>query len=409
MYGGPSSVDLFDPKPELDRHHGRRMEGKGQVDPFFGSPGPLMRSPYRFARHGRCGAWVSDRLPALASWVDEIAFIKSCRAESNNHAPALYQMNTGLTRMGFPSVGSWTTYGLGSENQNVPGFVVMHDWRGAAAGAPGLWGNGFLPADYQGTTFRTTGKPILNLERADGVPASAQRAQLSLLRSLNREHLDRHPGESELQSRIESFELAYRMQKDAPELTDLSAESPKTWTRYGLDSGITAPFGAQLLLARRMVERGVRFIQVYSGGPTADWDAHAALRKNHDARCLETDLSIAALLSDLKERGLLSSTLVVWGGEFGRLPISQKTHGRDHNPHGFTMWMAGGGVKGGVSYGETDELGYRASENPVSVPDLHATVLHLMGLDHRRLTYRHNGRDFRLTDTSGEVIRPILA
>lgn len=409
MYGGPSGIDLFDPKPELNRSHGKRLEGKGAIDAFFGNPGPLMKSPYPFKQYGKSGAWVSDVCPTLAHCVDDIAFIKSCRADSNNHVPALYQMNTGMTRVGYPSTGSWVTYGLGSEDRNLPGFVVMYDRRGVPVGGPSLWGSAFLPGAYQGTPLRPTGSPLLNLERPGGMSEEAQRSQLDLMAELNEEHQRLHPQDRGLNSRIASFELAYRMQLEAPEVTDLSGESAETRRLYGMEEEKTRHFGTQLLLARRMAERGVRFIQVYSGGPGGDWDAHSKLASNHRERCAETDVPVAGLLTDLKRRGLLDSTLVVWGGEFGRLPVSQSGGGRDHNPHGFLTWMAGGGVKGGISYGETDEVGYKAVADPVSVHDLHATILHQMGIDHTRLTYPHDGREVRLTDVSGRVIEKILA
>lgn len=411
MYGGPSAVDLFDYKPELDRHDGRVLDWKGKIDTFNPNPGPLMKTPYKFQRHGQSGAWVSEKFPALARCVDDIAFIKSCYCESNNHAPALFQMNTGMIRVGFPSIGSWLNYGLGTENRDLPGFVVMYDPRGGPIGGPQNWGAGFLPSAFQGTPLRAAGSPLLDLERQRGMTQDQQRAQLDLLRQLNEEHLRVHPGEADLAARIESFELAFRMQMTAPEAVDVSKESEETRRLYGLDRDVTRYFGTQLLIARRLVERGVRFVQVYSGGghQQDSWDAHYGLKVNHDLHCAETDVPMAGLLTDLKRRGLLEQTLVVWGGEFGRMPMSQGGVGRDHNPEGFLMWMAGGGVKGGVSHGETDEVGYRAERDRVSVHDLHATILHLMGIDHTRLTYRHQGRDFRLTDVYGEVVRGILA
>ncbi|GMU91887.1 MAG: hypothetical protein AMXMBFR4_09450 [Candidatus Hydrogenedentota bacterium] len=411
MYGGPSAVDLFDRKPDLDKFHGKMLDWKGELNLFSPNPGPLMRSPYAFKQYGQCGAWVSEKYSALAQCVDDIAFIKSCYCESNNHAPALFQMNTGFIRVGFPSIGSWLTYGLGTENQNLPGYIVMYDPRGGPIGGPQNWGSGFLPSSFQATPLRSTGSPILNLTRKRGLTAEQQRAQLDLLAQLNHEHLTSHPGEANLAARIESFELAYRMQMSAPEAVDISKESEETKALYGVDREVSRHFGSQLLIARRLVERGVRFIQVYSGGghQQDSWDAHNGLTENHDMHCAETDVPMAGLLTDLKRRGLLDSTLVVWGGEFGRMPVSQNGVGRDHNPEGFLMWMAGGGVKGGTSYGETDEVGYRAAVDPVSVHDLHATILALTGIDHERLTYHHNGRDFRLTDVSGQVIRKILA
>jgi hypothetical protein len=402
MEGGPSGFDLFDPKPGLDRAHGKKLDG---VEVFFGKPGPVMKSPYAFRRHGQSGAWVCERHPALAGCVDEIAFIKSVHCESNSHAPAMFQMNTGMIRPGFPSAGAWATYGLGSENRNFPGFVVMGNRIGVKGGALN-WGSGFLPASYQGTILRSQGSPLLNLDRPAGLSAAEQRAQLDLAARLNGAHAAGRPGDGELQARIESFELAYRMQSEAVEAVDLKTETEETKRLYGLDREVTRPYGEKLLLARRLVERGVRFVQAYCDD---QWDAHENLKKNHDARCEETDVPIAGLLKDLKRRGLLDSTLVVWAGEFGRMPVSQGGSGRDHNPHGFLVWMAGGGVRGGTSHGELDELGYRIAADPVSIPDLHATMLHLLGLDHKRLTWLHNGRRFRLTDVSGEPIRRILA
>lgn len=411
MYGGPSGFDLFDYKPDLDKFDGKKLDWKGELKPFSPNPGPLMKSPYKFKQYGHSGAWVSEKYPALAHCVDDIAFIKSCYADSNNHAPALFQMNTGFIRVGFPSIGSWLTYGLGTENQNLPGFVVMYDPRGGPIGGPQNWGSGFLPSSYQATPLRSTGSPIINLTKQRGMNDEQQRAQLDLLGQLNREHLDQHPHDADLAARIESFELAYRMQSAAPESVDIATESDEAKKLYGLDQDVTKYFGSQLLIARRLVERGVRFIQVYSGGghQQESWDAHFGLTENHDMHCAETDVPIAGLLTDLKRRGLLDSTLVVWGGEFGRLPVSQNGVGRDHNPDGFLMWMAGGGIKGGHSYGETDEVGYKAAVDPVSVPDLHATILALCGIDHEELTYVHNGRNFRLTDVSGKVLHNIIA
>jgi hypothetical protein len=403
MEGGPSAMDTFDPKPELTRHHGRRP-GRS-IDVFFGSPGPLMKSPFGFRQQGESGTWVCDRLPHLSRHVDDFAMIKSCYAESPAHGPAMYQMNTGLVRAGFPSVGSWVTYGLGTENQDLPGFVVLQNAMGSKGGA-GNWGSGFLPSAYQATGFRSQGTPILNLERPSGVDRVRQRRMIDLSVRLNQAHAERHPGESELSARIHNYELAFRMQAEAMEAVDSSAEPEPIRRLYGLDDPVTRPYGEKCLLARRLVERGVRFVQVYCND---EWDAHNNLRDNHGKRCRETDQPAAALLTDLKSRGLLDSTLVVWGGEFGRMPISEKGDGRDHNPYGFLVWMAGGGVKGGVSHGETDEIGWKAGRDPVSVHDLHATILHLLGLDHTRLTYLHNGRNFRLTDVSGEVLTGILA
>ncbi len=402
MEGGPSAVDTFDPKPELTRHHGRRPALP--IDVFFGSPGPLMKSPFGFGRHGGSGAWVCDKLPRTARHVDDIAFIKSCRTESPAHGPAMYQMNTGMTRAGFPSVGSWVTYGLGTENEDLPGFVVLQNNLGSKGGA-GNWGAGFLPAAHQAVGLRSQGTPIMNLNPPADVTPRRQRRMLDLNAQLNRAHSELHAGEPELLARIQNYELAYRMQSDAFEAVSFAVESDRTRSLYGLDEDVTRPYGEKCLLARRLVERGVRFVQVYCN---EEWDAHNDLADNHGQRCHETDQPIAGLLTDLKQRGLLDSTLVVWGGEFGRMPISEKGNGRDHNPHGFLVWMAGGGIKGGASLGATDEIGWKAAESPVSVHDLHATILHLLGLDHKRLTYLHDGRHFRLTDVEGEVLHEIL-
>ncbi|MFN3652693.1 MAG: DUF1501 domain-containing protein [Armatimonadota bacterium] len=401
MEGGPSGVDLFDPKPELTKRHGQKFD----IDVFFGNPGPLMRSPFSFQQHGQSGAWVCDRYPNVAKHVDEIAFVKSCYTESSNHVPALYQINTGIPRPGFPSAGAWITYGLGSESRNLPGYVVLGNSQGVKGG-PLNWSAGFLPTGYQGTLFRSQGTPVLNLTRPEKVTEDDQRAQLDLLGRLNGEHLRSHAGEPDLTARIQSFELAFRMQKEAMGLVDFSDESAKTRELYGLDRDVTRNFGTKCLMARRLVERGVRFIQLYSDG---EWDAHGNLTANHSGHCAATDQPIHGLLTDLRQRGLLDSTLVIWGGEFGRMPVSQDGDGRDHNPHGFLTWMAGAGIRGGTSYGETDEIGYKAAVDRVSVHDLHATMLHLLGIDHTRLTYFHQGRRFRLTDVAGTVLKKILA
>lgn len=401
MEGAPSSVDLFDPKPELARNHGRRVE----IAVFNGSPGPLMKSPFKFRRHGQSGAWVCEKYPSVAKHVDEMAFVKSLYTESNDHVPALYQINTGIPRPGFPSAGAWVTYGLGSETQNLPGFVVLGNRQGVKGG-PINWSSGFLPAAHQGTLFRPEGNPVLNLRRHGEVTARDQRAQLDLMARLNGEHLRHRPGEPDLSARIESFELAYRMQGEAADLLDVSNETSTTRAMYGLNDALTRSFGTKCLTARRLIERGVRFVQVYSDG---EWDAHSDLAGNHSGHCAATDLPIDGLLTDLRRRGLLDSTLVVWGGEFGRMPVSQGNGGRDHNPQGFMAWMAGAGIKGGASHGETDEIGHRSVTDRTSVHDLHATMLHLLGVDHRQLTYFHNGRQHRLTDVSGEVLSKILA
>jgi hypothetical protein len=344
-----------------------------------------------------------------------MAFIHSGFTESNNHSPALFAMNCGMPRMGLPCAGSWVTYGLGSESRDLPAFVVMSDPldRGLPKGNASNWSAGFLPGVYQGTWLKPKGDPIDNLLPPGDQSAAAQRGQLDLLAQLNRAHLEARPQDTDLAARIESYELAYRMQSAAPGALDLSREPEATRKLYGLDQKHCAHFAAQCLTARRLVERGVRFVQIYTGGMEnqRSWDGHADIQGNHSQFALETDQPVAALLADLELRGLLDDTLVVWCGEFGRLPVAQKgkAPGRDHNPHCFTAWLAGGGVKGGVSHGESDELGHKAAVDRVNVHDLHATILHLLGLDHERLTYTYSGRRYRLTDVAGNVIRPILA
>jgi hypothetical protein len=414
--GGPSHVDTWDYKPELEKRDGKELENFDKFTGFFsGSVGPLMKSPFKFTQHGQCGKWVSEIFPNLAKHVDKMAFIHSGFTKSNNHSPALFMMNTGLPRMGFPCVGSWVTYGLGSESRDLPAFVVFSDplGRGLPKGYSLNWGAGFLPSVYQGTWLKPAGDPIDNLKPPADLNADRQRRQLDLLAKLNGQHLDRHAEEKEFAARIESFELAYRMQSAAPEALDIAKEPENIQKLYGIDNKACAHFARQCLISRRMIERGVRFVQIYSGGMEnqRSWDGHEDIQGNHSGFASETDQPIAALLADLDQRGLLDDTLVIWGGEFGRLPVSQKSAkpGRDHNPHAFTYWFAGGGIKGGTSYGETDEIGHKAAVNRVSVNDLHATILHLLGIDHERLTFRYNGRDFRLTDVAGKVIREIIA
>ena len=415
MNGGPSQVDTWDYKPELIRSDGKELKGFDKKTGFFTEAvGPLMKSPFAWAQHGQSATWVSDLFPHVARHVDKMAFIHSCHTESNNHSPALFMINTGSTRMGFPCVGSWITYGMGSESRNLPAFVVMSDPldRGLPKGSASNWGAGFLPSVYQGTWLRPKGDPIDNLRPPAGMSESAQRAQLDLLAKLNQQHHLRGPVENEFNARIESFELAYRMQSAAPEAFDIDREPANMRELYGLDQKHCRHFAAQCLTARRMVERGVRFVQIYSGGMEnqRSWDGHEDIVGNHRGFARETDQPIAGLLEDLEQRGLLEQTLVIWGGEFGRLPISQKgkNPGRDHNPHAFTYWLAGGGVKAGVHFGATDELGHKAAVDKVSVNDLHATILHLLGFDHERLTYFHNGRNFRLTDVAGQVVKELV-
>ncbi|GIW87389.1 MAG: hypothetical protein KatS3mg108_1713 [Isosphaeraceae bacterium] len=409
MYGGPSQVDLFDPKPILNQKHGQTVDIESRKNAI--TTGTLLGSPFRFDRHGESGIEVSELYPNLARCVDDMAIIRSMWADSFAHGSAMIQMNTGSLFQGKPCLGSWAAYGLGTMNRNLPAFVVLLDPRGGPIGGAPNWSAGYMPATYQGTQFRTSGDPIINLSPRGGISRTQQRAQLDLLGAMNRTHQAARPHETELAARIESYELAYRMQAHAPEAVDLEAESEATRTLYGMDDPVSADFGRKCLLARRLVERGVRFVQIYSGGGHFDenWDAHNGIEKNHRLHCRETDRPISGLLIDLKRRGLLDDTLVVWTGEFGRMPTSQNGTGRDHNPKGFTAWMAGGGVKGGVVYGATDELGYAAVENPVHVHDLHATILHLLGFDHTQLTYFHGGREQRLTDVHGRVVEAVLA
>jgi hypothetical protein len=410
-YGGPSQVDLFDPKPELEKWHGKSIPVFSKADAFFpDTQSTAFKSPYQFKKYGQAGIEISEKFPELAKCADDLCVIRSMHCESNNHAPAMFQMNSGFILPGYPSMGSWVTYGLGSESTNLPAYVVMWDHRGGPIGGAQNWSGGFLPAAYQGTPLRSQGDPIVDLKPPANIHPEQQKARLKFIEELNAEHLAKHPAESELTARIASYELAYRMQMSAPEAVDLAQETEQTQNLYGLDQPDSQYFGRQCLMARRLVERGVRFIQLYSGGgiQQASWDAHFGLAANHDVHCPEIDRPMYGLLTDLKQRGLLDSTLIIWGGEFGRLPTNQGTIGRDHNARGFTMWLAGGGVKGGMTYGATDEFGYAAVEDPVSLPDLHATCLHLMGLDHKRLTYRHRSRDMRLTDVSGDVLRGII-
>jgi hypothetical protein len=418
--GGPSHVDTWDYKPALAKWDGKSIK---EFDPTFKNTtgffkdavGGLMKSPFQFSPRGECGKMVSEIFPKLGEHVDKMAFIHSGFTESNNHSPALFMMNTGFPRMGYPCVGSWVTYGLGSETQDLPGFVVMSDprGRGLPKGHAANWGAAFLPGVYQGTHLHPKGAPIDNLERAPGMTEGEQRAQLDYLKRASGLHRDRLAVESELSARIESFELAYRMQSAAPEAIDIDSEPAYIKKLYGFDDPRCDHVARQCLVARRMVERGVRFVQIYSGGMEnqLSWDGHIDIKGNHEQFAGETDKPLAGLLTDLSGRGLLEETLVIWGGEFGRLPIAQKAEkpGRDHNPHAFTFWLAGGGVQGGISHGETDEIGYHSVVERVHVNDLHATILRLLGLDHERLTFKYNGRRFRLTDVAGKVITKIIA
>lgn len=414
MNGAPSQVDTFDFKPELVKYAGKQMpEGKRFINSGGRKMGYLTPNWRRFLPGGDSGLLISDYFPNVRKHADKLAVINSCHTDSHAHGSALVAMNTGKTFIGRPSLGSWCTYGLGTENESLPGYVVMMDKRGGPISGQPNWGSGFMPSTFSGTLFRPTGTPILDLKGPSHVTQNAQREQLDLLAQLNQRHLDQRPGGAELAARMKTYELAYRMQSQAPEAVDVSSESEATLKMYGIDQQPTDEYGRNCLIARRLVERGVRFIQLYSGGGHLEetWDAHESIEKNHGRHGAEVDQPIAALLTDLEERGLLDETLVVWGGEFGRMPFSegQDAPGRNHNPYGFSMWFAGGGVKGGIRYGETDEFGFEAVHNKVHLHDIHATILHLIGLDHELLTYFHQGREESLTDVGGRVVTEICS
>ncbi|MBI4600759.1 MAG: DUF1501 domain-containing protein, partial [Planctomycetes bacterium] len=406
MEGGPSHVDLFDPKPALQRLAGQPMPASfGRPITAMGTASnTLMPSRRAWKQHGECGLWVSDWYPRVAEHADDLCVIRSCWADGLNHVGPVSQMNTGSILAGRPSLGAWATYGLGTPNESLPAFVVLTDDRDVVGSAKN-WSSGFLPATYQGTQLRSESPVILDLEPPGGPGAAGQRAKLDYLAVLNRRHAGAGGGaaDTELEARIRSYELAYRMQAAAPEAVDLEGESELTRRLYGLDDPATARYGRNLLLARRLVERGVRFVQCYCGSGSG-WDAHTDIEGNHSKWCRASDGPIAGLLTDLKARGLLDTTLVVWGGEFGRTPFNEKGTGRDHNPWGFTVWFAGGGARAGQAIGATDEIGLRAVERRVHVHDIHATILHLLGLDHLKLTYFHGGRDERATVNAGEVV-----
>jgi len=411
MVGGPSQIDLFDPKPELIRLNGQPLPpsfGK-PVSQFTKGDTPLLGSTRKFQKHGKSGIEVSDLLPNLAECVDDICFLRSCWCTSTVHAPAMYEMHSGRTLMGHPSLGSWVSYGLGSTNENLPAYCVLLQPEGTPEGGAPCWSNAYLPAVYQGTLLRRGANPLLHLKPPADITPGRQRATLDFIKQMNEKDLD--PSRTDLAARIASYELAFRMQSHAPEAVDLSKESERTKLNYGLNDKKTSDFGTRCLLARRLVERGVRFVQLYSGGGplVTQWDAHDDINSNHEKMCGHVDQPIAALLKDLKARGLLDSTLVVWASEFGRLPNTQGGRGRDHNPHGFTMWLAGGGVKGGQTIGATDELGLNAIDTRISVNDFHATLLHLLGMDHEKLIYPHLGKDERLTDVAGRVVPSVFA
>ncbi|MCA9151520.1 MAG: DUF1501 domain-containing protein [Planctomycetales bacterium] len=412
MDGGPSQVDTFDYKPLLERFHGQDpREAMGKLEPTqFNNIGRVMQSPWKFARYGESGNWVSDLLPKLREHIDDLAFLKGMTSKFSEHTFGNYFLHTGSGLQGRPSMGAWVNYALGSENENLPGYVVLN---GGLIPPGGLdnFNSGFLPATYQGSVFQSTAVPVANIQPRER-DAVAQRRKLDLIRSLDQFSLRAGTANDALESAIANYETAHRMQSSVPDLMDLSGESPSTLAMYGFDDewAGTRTYARQCLLARRLVERGVRFIELTCPGGNGDrWDQHSNLRDGHTKNCHTVDQPIAALLTDLKERGLLSETLVVWAGEFGRTPFAQGSDGRDHNPYGFTVWLAGGGVRGGASYGETDEWGYKAIDGKLEIHDLHATMLHLLGVDHERSTYRFGGRDMRLTDVHGHVVQEILA
>ncbi len=419
MYGGPSQMDLFDYKPELQKRDGQTVNLELRRRDI--KPGKLLASRRSFKQHGKSGLWCSDALPHLASKMDKLAVIRSLYSDSFAHGSAMLQMNSGRIIQGYPSIGSWLAYGLGSANRDLPGYVVMLDPRGGPISGAANWSSGFMPAAYQGTVFRSSGQPVLNLSSSNGQPRAMQRDLITSANQLNEEHLAKRPGYSELRARIANYELAFQLQTTAPEALDLGKETSMAREMYGLDDPKPdhplalgpAPFGRQCLIARRLVERGVRFVQIYHGGghQQQNWDAHNGVEENLNIHCPEIDKPITALLTDLENRGLLDETLVVWGGEFGRQPVVQGDgNGRDHNPKGFTYFLAGGGVKAGTAYGETDELGHEAVTNRHHIRDLHATILHLMGLDHHKLTYFYGGLNQKLTGVvDPELIQGVLA
>ena len=410
MEGGPSHIDLFDPKPLLNKLAGQRIPDSYR--PVITAMGefksPLLECKRTWQQHGQSGTWVSDWLPHIATCADDLAVIRSCWADGVNHSSGVCQMNTGSTLGGRPSLGSWVSYGLGTENRDLPAFVVMQDNPTPVINGPRNWSAGFMPAAWQGVRITPGSEPIPNLNPPAAVTDSRQRGKLAFLDRLNRRYAEQHPENSELEARIASYELAYRMQATAPEAVDLTKETEATQKLYGMDEKETETFGRMCLLARRMVERGTRFVQLYSGAGSK-WDAHAKIEANHTEHCRATDKPIAGLLKDLKARGLLDETLVVWGGEFGRTPQSEKGDGRDHNPWGFTMWMAGGGVKGGQTIGSTDDLGFHAVEYRLHVHDLHATILHALGLGNMDLIYKYKGRPERPTLNEGEAFLKLFA
>ena len=414
MNGGPSQVDTFDHKPALSKYAGQPLPaGKNYINSGGRKVGFLTPEWRPFRPGGESGLLISDYFPQLRNHADKLCVLNACHTDSHAHGSALVAMNTGKTQIGRPSLGSWAVYGLGTENESLPGYVVMLDKRGGPISGQPNWSGGFMPGTYSGTLFRPVGNPILDLARPNHLSGRAQREQLDLLAELNEQHLAARPGGSELAARINAYELAYQMQSAAPEAVDLSQETERTRALYGMGRAPTDEFGRNCLIARRLVERGVRFVQLYSGGGHLEetWDAHAGIESNHGQHAAEVDQPIAALLTDLERRGLLDQTLVIWGGEFGRMPFSEGKNapGRNHNPYGYSMWLAGAGVRGGLNYGRTDEFGFEAIEDRVHLHDLHATILHLMGLDHERLTYFYQGREESLTDVNGRVVHAVLA
>lgn len=411
MHGGPSHVDLLDPKPDL-----MRLAGKPLPESFGAvmtrrkvAENPLLPPLKPFLPRGESGLQVSEFLPEIARHADDLCVIRSMHGDSVNHPQSVYQMNTGNILMGRPSVGSWVSYGLGTENRDLPAFVVLPDPGGGVKGGPPAWGSGYLPTNYQGVTMRPGAQPILHLRPPAQISSRQQRATLDLIQQLNRDHLAARDNDDELSARLRAYELAYRMQSAAPALVDLSGETAETQALYGLNQKETQDFGRRCLLARRMIERGVRFVQVYSGD-TNGWDAHQDVMKNHTQMCRATDKPVAALLADIKRRGLWDDTLIIWGGEFGRMPMSEQGTGRDHNPWGYSVWLAGGGVKGGMAHGTTDAVGLRAAEHPVHIRNFHATLLYLLGLNPQALSYLHNGLEERLIGPTDdvEIVREIL-
>ncbi|WP_395142614.1 DUF1501 domain-containing protein [Armatimonas sp.] len=416
MSGAASQCDTFDYKPELIKRRGEKFDPGGKIELFQSAPGVVMPSPWDWKRYGKSGRWVSGLFPHLAKCVDDMAFLYAMVSKSNVHGPATFMQNTGFVLPGFPSMGAWLSYGLGSLNDNLPTFVVLPDTRGVPPNGPANWGAGFLPATHQGTVVKAGAKtPIYDLfppERPYLTPQSEHESRV-FLEKFNKTHQATRPGDTRLNARLQSYALAARLQLSAPEVLDIRQESPETRRLYGVDDPITSDLGRRCLTARRLLERGVRFVQIWSGAdngfPRRNWDSHEDLARDHGMLGAELDRPAAALLKDLKARGLLDDTLVIWTTEFGRMPCSQGGKGRDHNPAAFTSWMAGGGIKGGESYGESDEWSFRAAVNPTYCYDQHATVLHLLGIDHKRLSFRHNGIDRRLTDVHGNVITEIIA